>query len=91
MPNHINKHKIRYSSKAKRKLCRKNFIRLSGMNDKKRNLILARNGIEKFISTIGKEEGISFQQVFYVLSFDAVFISSVPRGPMGHRGKMGHF
>ena len=54
------------------------------MNDKKRILVLlkildqiqqdnedARNGIEKSISTICKEEGISFEQVFYILLFDA--------------------
>ena len=52
------------------------------MNDKKRILILlkildqiqqdneqASNGIEKSISTICKEEGISFEQVFYILFF----------------------
>ena len=55
------------------------------MNDKKRILVLlkildqiqqgnedARNGIEKSISTICKEEGISFEQVFYILFFDAL-------------------
>ena len=54
------------------------------MNDKKRILILlkifdqiqqdnedARNGIEKSISTICKEKGISFEHVFYILDFDA--------------------
>ena len=30
----------------------------------------ARNGIEKSISTICKGEGISFEQVFYILLFD---------------------
>ena len=52
------------------------------MNDKRRILILlkildqiqqdnedARNGIEKSIATICKEEGISFEQVFYILLF----------------------
>ena len=61
------------------------------MNDKKRILVLlkildqiqqdnedARNGIEKSISTICKEEGISFEQVFYILFFDAVLISNKP-------------
>ena len=55
------------------------------MNDKKRILVLlkvldqiqqdnedARNGIEKSISTICKEEGISFEQVFYILFFDVL-------------------
>ena len=50
------------------------------MNDKKRILVLlkildqiqqdnedARNGIEKSMSTICKEEGLSFEQVFYIL------------------------
>ena len=59
------------------------------MNDKKRILILlkildqiqqdnkdARNRIKKSITTICKEEGISFEQVFYILGFDAVFISN---------------
>ena len=59
------------------------------MNDKKRILILlkildqiqqdnkdARNRIKKSITTICKEEGISFEQVFYILVFDAVFISN---------------
>ena len=34
----------------------------------------ARNEIEKSISTICKGEGISFEQVFYILFFDAVFM-----------------
>ena len=59
------------------------------MNDKRRILILlkildqiqqdnedATNGIEKSIATICKEEGISFEQVFYILFFDAVFTFS---------------
>ena len=50
------------------------------MNDKRRNLILlrilhqiqqdnedARDGIDKSVKTICKEEGISFEQVFYIL------------------------
>ena len=50
------------------------------MNDKRRILLLlkildqiqqdnqdAKNGIEKSIATICKEEGISFEQVFYIL------------------------
>ena len=59
------------------------------MNDKKKILILlkildqiqqdnedARNDIEKSIATICKEEGISFEQVFYILFFDVVFTFS---------------
>ena len=59
------------------------------MNNKRRNLILlrildqiqqdnkdARDSIEKSIATICDEEGISFEQVFYILFFDAVFISN---------------
>ena len=59
------------------------------MNDKRRILILlkifdqiqqdnedARNDIKKSIATNGNEEGISFEQVFYILFFDAVFIFS---------------
>ena len=57
------------------------------MNDKKRTLIPlkildqiqqdnqdARNGIEKSLATICKEEGISFEQVFY-MSFAVVFLA----------------
>ena len=36
----------------------------------------ARNGIEISITTICKEERISFKQVFYILFFDAVFTFS---------------
>ena len=56
------------------------------MNDKKRILILlkiidqiqqdnedARNGIEKSITVICKDEGVSLEQVFYISLFDAVF------------------
>ena len=59
------------------------------MNDKKRILILlkildqiqndnedARNCTEKSITTICKEEGIYFEQVFYILFFDTVFIKN---------------
>ena len=55
------------------------------MNDKKRILVLlkildqiqqdnedAQNGIEKSMSTVCKEEGISFEQLFYILFFDAL-------------------
>ena len=58
------------------------------MNNKRRIVILlkilgqiqqdnkdARNGIEKSIATIFKEEGISFEQVFHIL-FYAVFTLS---------------
>ena len=58
---------------SQRKLCFK-------MNDKRIILILlkildqiqqdnqdARNGIEKSVATICKEDGISFEQVFYIL------------------------
>ena len=53
------------------------------MNDEKRIFILlkildqilrdnedARNVIEKYIAATCKEEGISFEQVFYILLFD---------------------
>ena len=59
------------------------------MNDIKRILILlkildkiqedkedSRRKIEKSNTTICKEEGISSEQVFYILFFDAVFISN---------------
>ena len=59
------------------------------MNDKKKILILlkildqiqqdnedVRNDIEKSIATICKEEGISFEQVFYILFFDVAFTFS---------------
>ena len=55
------------------------------MNGKKRILVLlkilhqiqqdnedAQNGIEQSISSICKEEGISFEQLFYILFFDAL-------------------
>ena len=58
------------------------------MNDKRRISILlrilenmqqhnedARDGIVKSVATICNEEGISFEQVFYILFFDVVFIS----------------
>ena len=35
-----------------------------------------KNGINKSIETIYKEEGISFEQVFYILLFDAVFMNN---------------
>ena len=57
------------------------------INDKKRILILlkilgqiqqdnkdARNGTEKSISVICKEEGISFEQVFYILFFFMLYL-----------------
>ena len=59
------------------------------MNDIKRILILlkildkiqedkedSRRKIEKSNTAICKEEGISSEQVFYILFFDAVFISN---------------
>ena len=59
------------------------------MNDKKRIVVIlkiidqiqqdnedVRNGIEKSISTIWKEEDISFEQVYYLLFFDAAFMSN---------------
>ena len=69
-------------------MLKKNYQTLK-MNDKKTILILlktleqiqqdnndANNGIEKSISTIWKKKDISFEQVFYILIFDAVFISN---------------
>ena len=38
----------------------------------------AGNRTKKSITTICKEEGISFEQVFYILFFDAVLISNKP-------------
>ena len=59
------------------------------MNDKRRTSILlrilekmqqhnedARDGIVKSVATICNEEGISFEQVFYILFFDVIFISN---------------
>ena len=37
-----------------------------------------RSKIGKSITTICKEEGVSFEQIFYILFFDAVFISNKP-------------
>ena len=61
------------------------------MNDKKRILILlkildqikqdneeASSGTERSISTICKEEGISFEQVFYILFFYAALVINHP-------------
>ena len=75
--------------KRKRKLCWKKFHQAFQDERQKENLILwkildqiqqenqdARNGIEKSIAAICKEVGISFEQVFYNLFFDAVFISN---------------
>ena len=58
------------------------MLRFCIMNDKKRILILlkfldqikqdneeASSGIERSVPTIYKEEGISFEQVFYILFF----------------------
>ena len=69
-------------------MLKKNYQTLK-MNDKKTILILLKtleqiqqdnndsnNGIEKSISTICKKKDISFEQVFYILIFDAVFISN---------------
>ena len=65
----------------------KKFHLVFKMNDKERNLILlsildqiqqdnkdARDTIEKSIAKVCNEEGISFEQVFYILFFDVVFI-----------------
>ena len=59
------------------------------MNDERRNFILLiildqiqqdneddRDGIDKSVAKISNEEGNSFDQVFYILFFDTVFISS---------------
>ena len=59
------------------------------MNGKKRIVVIlkildeiqqdnedVRNGIENSISTIWKKEGISFQQVYYLLFFDAAFMNN---------------
>ena len=67
----------------------KKFQQAFQVNDKKRILMLlkildqiqqdnenARNGIEKSITAICKVQGISFEQVFYVLFSDAVFIGN---------------
>ena len=66
MSNHINKHKFDIAEKA--------VLKSFKMNDKRRIVILlkildqiqqdnedARNGIEKSITTISKEEGTSFK------------------------------
>ena len=69
------KHKIWYLWNAE-----KAVLRFCMMNNKKRILMLwktidhiqndndnGRNDIKKYIGTICKEEGISFEQVFYIL------------------------
>ena len=65
----------------------KKFNQTVKINDKKRILILlkilgqiqqdnkdARNDTEKSISVICKEEGISFEQVFYILFFFMLYL-----------------
>ena len=77
--------------KRKRKLCWKKFHQaFQDEHQKKRILILLtilnkipednENAVkvEESVTTICKEEGISFEQVFYILFFDAVFISNKP-------------
>ena len=77
--------------KRKRKLCWKKFHQaFQDEHQKKRILILLKilnkiqedneNAVkvEESVTTICKEEGISFEQVFYILFFDAVFISNKP-------------
>ena len=59
------------------------------MNDKRKNVILlrildqiqqsntdVRDGKNKSLATICNEEGIYFEQVFYILCFDAVFFNN---------------
>ena len=75
--------------KRKGKLHWKKFHQALKINNKKRIVVILkildqiqqdnediRTGIEKSISTICKEEGISFEQVFYLLFSDAVFMSN---------------
>ena len=76
-------------NKTPKKAVLKKFYQFFNKNDKRRNLILlkildqiqqdnedARDGIDKSVANICNEEGVSFKQVFYILFFDAVFISS---------------
>ena len=68
--------------KKKDSCVEKNFIRLFKMNYRKRILILLKvldkiqedsenaRKVEESIAAICKEEGISFEQVFYILFFD---------------------
>ena len=73
----------------KRRLYLRKFHYFFKMNDKRTNFILlitfdrtqqdngdARDDIDKFLAKISNEEGIYFDQVFYILFFDAVFISN---------------
>ena len=67
----------------------KKFHQFFEMNDKGECFVLLRildqiqhdnedtkDGIDKSVATICNKEGISFEQVFYILFFDAVFISN---------------
>ena len=75
--------------KTLKKAVLKKFDKVFKMNNKRKNFILlrildniqqdnedARDSIDKSTATISNEEGISIEQVFYILFFDAVFISN---------------
>ena len=75
--------------KTPKKAVLKKFYQFFKMNDKRRNFILlkildqiqqgnenAKDGIDKSVAKMCNEEGISFEQVLYILFFDSAFISN---------------
>ena len=87
MPNQLINIKYYIFKTQKKAVLNKKFNQTVKINDKKRILILlkilgqiqqdnkdARNDTEKSISVICKEEGISFEQVFYILFFFMLYL-----------------
>ena len=58
----------------KKKTKKKKMILLKMLDQIQQDNEDARDGTEKSIATICNEEGISFEQVFYMLVFDVLFI-----------------
>ena len=55
---------------------RVNFIHLRVLDQIQQGNKDIRDGIDKSVAKIFNKEGISFEQVFYILFLDAVFISN---------------
>ena len=64
------------SSKNEKTSSAKKFILLRILDQIQQENADTRHGINKSDATIWNEEGISFEQVFYILFFDTVFISN---------------
>ena len=54
----------------------RNFIILKILDQIQQDNEDARDGINKSVVKIYNEEGISFEPIFYILYFDAVFINN---------------